>query len=150
MPQGSVSPFPSTYRLTETEMERPRLDWISTISPAHMLWLWACCLCGKPDCRSRYMPDYFVCSWESFSLFGFPCPVSTWGFLPCFIILYLFLLLLFGSGFLEACSYLNRKHRWSGLGKTRKAWGKLGGMEKLWLGCIVLEKNLFSLFKIAY
>lgn len=113
----------------------------------YILWLLAWCSCETPKSGSRCISDSFTCPWDTFPPVGLPCPASIWGVSLCLTVSSFYLP---GFCFLEACSFLNRKQRgrrsegkgrWGGA--RRNGRGMEGRRVKLWLGCIIWEKNLF-------
>lgn len=110
---------------------------------AYMFCLLAWYFCGTPNCGRVCFCDSLACSWDSFPPAGSPCPAWTWGILPCLIVS---CAAVFGCCVLEACSFLQKKPKWSGSegDKTGEGVGRSGGRGNCAGNCIVCEKNVLS------
>lgn len=74
------------YGLTETKSTSTGPASVCSRASVYMLWVLAWFFSGTPESGSRYIPDFFVCPWDSFSPIAVPCPALCESF--CFVLLY--------------------------------------------------------------
>ena len=103
------------------------------------LWLLAWCFCKAPNSGSGCLS--FAYSWVPFPPIGLPCPASIGGFFLSFCIS-------FCPVWLSSLGGLPFSEEETGKGSVygERGDGGIGGVEgKLWLGCSIQERNLFSI-----
>lgn len=127
---GSVSQLSREY------MDSQRLKWHASLH--NLLCMLAWYLWGIPNYRNGCVFGSFTCCWDSFLFIGLPCSALVWRVLPSLIVFnfVVFGCCIFSEGRMKR-SVSRGKGGWKDLGKWKE--------EKLWLGCIIWEKGLFSI-----